>query len=201
MVRCTTSCPCAARLWCCHEEIEHRKFSWAFPQGYDGSFGGYGMPQGGYMGGLMPQQGGFGGYGGPGPGYGMGGGYNGGPGMGGYGPQGGMGGMQQGMQQGVQQGNHGAIPGPNGWLKYIDQESGDPYFHHPERNITQVCSLTYTCLLCHGLVGLLACLVRAATNRVPPLVRVPRSRPTLPVDPFVQWEPPAEWPQGGAGPQ
>ena len=99
---------------------------------FDGGYGGYGMPPGGYAGGYGgPQTGGYG-YGGP-QGF-IGAGYGGGRGMGGYnGPQGAGMGAQQGGPV-----NTGPTQGPQGWLMYIDQESGDPYYHHPETNVTQV---------------------------------------------------------------
>merc|ERR1719374_247644 len=83
------------------------------------------MPPGGYAGGYGGRQTGGYGYGGP-QGF-IGAGYGGGRGMGGYnGPQGAGMGAQQGGPV-----NTGPTQGPQGWLMYIDQESGDPYYHHP----------------------------------------------------------------------
>ncbi|CAG9465457.1 unnamed protein product [Pedinophyceae sp. YPF-701] len=104
----------------------------------------------------LPQQesggggrGGRGGYGGRGRGYGGGygntGGYNNWGGQGyeqaGFGV-GGRGGPPQGYggggqyQQQPPTANQPAY-GPNGWVMYIDAESGDPYFHHPDIPTTQ----------------------------------------------------------------
>merc|ERR1719374_356921 len=89
------------------------------------------MPPGGYAGGYGGRQTGGYGYGGP-QGF-IGAGYGGGRGMGGYnGPQGAGMGAQQGGPV-----NTAPTQGPQGWLMYIDQESGDPYYHHPETNVTQ----------------------------------------------------------------
>jgi len=74
-----------------------------------------------------------GGYGGPGgPGFG------GGRGAGGSGFPPAEGQAAASMPQGgAGTANNGPVAGSNGWLMYIDHESGDAYYHHPETGTTQ----------------------------------------------------------------
>jgi len=100
-----------------------------------GGYGGYGRGRG--RGGYYEGGGGRGGYGGYGRGRGRGGYYEGGGGYDdGRGQQGGPGGGGGGGGD-VWSSQGYPTPGPNGWVMYKTQDTGEPYFHNHATGSTQ----------------------------------------------------------------